>query len=596
MAEISEIASEEGDGNASPSSEIDTKPGTKRLFLTLSVLLSFLLGLPFLLKSTAIYRAPLPFNSMESLASELKSDPPSLPCRFQVVFLRPGFQQNGKAAAENLREIILKQLKRISERQDPSCGSCNGYYSLSIVIESGDDCFSSGDNGERCLWKCGMAGSSPLIGEDDEVDERLDSVLRGGLCSSESVGRVYTAIVGNEGYGNGRVVVGKYRHAWISGGVSEKDTVDILGNIFVKLFMNGGTVEETGQGKGDYMPVGSDGSLVLSFSLLNANPEDWVYDWDFQQVEDKFLAPVVEALAPIASITVESQVLYHSPKASKSSWDQEMGIYSFSTDDLPFFVNSNEWHLDTSAGATGRSKLVHFVVYIPSSTECPLHLRLPNGEISKTNGFISPMWGGVAVWNPPSCSNKSAAPLIGKFTSKDLENLFQVFMGQFRLLFGIRSDGGRADLGISRLLTREKGFAEWELDFLFRQHACFNLFSCATTLESLSKLVQSLPRMIVMEEIGRQVSLSLEEAGSARENASTGLYGASAASSKRARELAEDAFFHPSIMSISYSSLEHYFAIYMPFFAPVSLHVVLAALKEIRRYQVERAKHLRRKA
>lgn len=35
------------------------------------------------------------------------------------------------------------------------------------------------------------------------------------------------------------------------------------------------------------------------------------------------------------------------------------------------------------------------------------------------------------------------------------------------------------------------------------------------------------------------------------------------ASSRKAKALAEDAFFHPSIMSISYSSIEHYFAIYM---------------------------------
>jgi hypothetical protein len=76
--------------------------------------------------------------------------------------------------------------------------------------------------------------------------------------------------------------------------------------------------------------------------------------------------------------------------------------------------------------------------YIPSAKECPLQLELPNGEISKTNGFISPvisltfktsvliflfiklpkwltltlwraycgllqMWGGVVVWNPQSC-------------------------------------------------------------------------------------------------------------------------------------------------------------------------------------------------
>lgn len=29
--------------------------------------------------------------------------------------------------------------------------------------------------------------------------------------------------------------------------------------------------------------------------------------------------------------------------------------------------------------------------YVPSAKECPLLLQLPNGEISKTNGFISPV-------------------------------------------------------------------------------------------------------------------------------------------------------------------------------------------------------------
>lgn len=32
-----------------------------------------------------------------------------------------------------------------------------------------------------------------------------------------------------------------------------------------------------------------------------------------------------------------------------------------------------------------------YVRYIPSAKECPLQLKLPNGDISKTNGFISPV-------------------------------------------------------------------------------------------------------------------------------------------------------------------------------------------------------------
>ncbi|RVW87255.1 hypothetical protein CK203_037157 [Vitis vinifera] len=176
-----------------------------------------------------------------------------------------------------------------------------------------------------------------------------------------------------------------------------------------------------------------------------------ISNWDFQRIDEILLAPVIKALEPVANISVESQVLYHTPKSSFSYWDEKWDSYIFSTKDLPFFVyhiylplnvNSNEWHLDTSIAAGGRSKILQFVVYIihfllllfqfsgsedfisitmcsqhnfcryvfryiPSAKECPLLLQLPNGEISVTNAFISPMWGGVAVWNPPGCSRDS---------------------------------------------------------------------------------------------------------------------------------------------------------------------------------------------
>lgn len=422
--------------------------------------------------------------------------------------------------------------------------------------------------------------------DDDALDELLDSRIgRDGT-------RVYTVVVAAKEEEEVRVVVGKHRHAWIVGRVTEEEAVEMVGEIFGKVFMRSER-EENGEEE-EFMPVGLDGSVVLSFSLLNAEPSDWVYDWEMQKIEKLILAPVVEALAPIANISVESQVLYHTPKSSISTWDDKLSSYVFSTRDLPFFVNSNEWHLDTSIAAAGRSKVLQFVVYVPSAHECPLHLRLPNGDTSKTNGFISPMWGGVVVWNPPSCSMDSQISQLTRKTisPEDMQKIFQVFIGQLRLLFGFKSDyfhvhGGRK----FNFLPSIRGFAEWELDVLYRRHASSNLLSCASTLDSLSKLVQSLPRMIVTDEIGKQVEFSLEAAGLAQSNASLGVCDASAVSSRKARALAEDAFFHPSIMSISYSSIEHYFAIYMPFFAPVSLHVLLAAIKEIKRYKKEKAKY-----
>eukprot|EP00258_Populus_trichocarpa_P035066 XP_024451085.1 GPI transamidase component PIG-S-like [Populus trichocarpa] len=569
-----------------------TKPGLKRLFLTFTVLVSFLLGFPFLFKSVEIYRSPLPFHDIDSLSNDVVSNPFLFPCHFQAILVPS--DPKSSSIDLNLDELELsirsKITKLASKGIASQCGACTNNFTLSLTLDDGG-CTQSSSK----FYKCGAIRAVDLdFGDDESVDEALESA---GL---DSGGKVYSVVVvvNGDGVEGVKVVVGKYRHAWIVGrdwGVEE--VAERLAEIFVRVFVNGG--REEGLIHGEFMPVGADGRIVLSFNLLNADPSDWTYDWDFRKIDETLLAPMIDALGPIANISVESQVLYHTPKFSVSSWDEKLGGYIFSTKDLPFFVNSNEWHLDTSIAAGGRSKILQFVVYVPSAKECPLLLQLPNGEISKTNAFISPMWGGVMVWNPQSCSRDSDSELLVRhiMSPEDLQKVFEVFVGQFRQLFGLKSGSLHVGaMGTYSLLASEKGFTEWELDVLSRQHTCFNIHSSATTLGSLSKLVQSLPRMIIMDEIGKQVKFSLEAAKLARVNASLGFYDASAVSSRQARSLAEDAFFHPSIMSVSYYSFEHCFAVYSPFFLPVSMLVLPAALREWRRYKQEKAKYLLWKA
>ncbi|KAK5820139.1 GPI transamidase component PIG-S [Gossypium arboreum] len=559
-----------------------SKPGLKRLFLTFSVLFSFLLGFPFLWKSVEIYRSPLPFREIDSLSTQLRSDTLLFPLHFHALFV--GFDSD----PDRLRRSILSEITKLTS-QNPKCSD---NYTLSVTVDLGSRCLRGPTSSPHSSsYQCGSVTAAAFVQNDDvAVDERLASVF-GGKTKEYSV-----AVVKG---GSERAVVGKYRHAWMVVG----DGIDVgmaavkVAEVLVKVFINGG--REEGLIRNEFMPVGADGKIVLSFNMLNADPHDWVYDWDFEKIDDTLLTPMIEALGPVANISVESQVLYHTPKASFSYWNQKLESYVFSTKDLPFFVNSNEWHLDTSIAAGGRSKILQFAVYVPSAKECPLLLQLPNGEISKTNGFISPMWGGVIVWNPQGCLKDSEFKPSAKniIPIQDLENMFEVFIGQFRQLFGFKSlnvyTGASGDWN---LLPSERGFTEWELDVLSRQHTCFNLHSCATTLGSLSRLVQSLPRMIIKDEIGKQVKLSLEAAKLALSNASSGVYESSAASSSQARSLAEDAFFDPSIMSVSYYSFEHCFAVYSPFFLPVSMHVVLAALRELKRYKQEKAKYLAWKA
>ncbi|RZB52353.1 GPI transamidase component PIG-S [Glycine soja] len=574
MAEISDSPStsksaEENTQTQTPEFDLkttrNTKPGVKRLIISVTVLFSFILGFPLLWKSIEIYRAPLPFDRIDAFSSQIESKPLSFPCHFQAIFI--GFDFDFKVSHGDVGATIARKMSDLSH--GGGCGGCGGNYSVAVAVDRGD--INAFDFGEK------------LRGSDEDADELVKSVV-----SEYGGGNAYSVVVVNE-EGEVRSVVGKYRHAWIVGRVEEEEAVLHVAEVFVKVFVNGGDVE--GSVRSEFMPVGADGRIVLSFSLLNADPRDWIYDWNFREIDETLLRPVIEALQPIANITVESQVLYHTPKSSFSYWDDKHGSHMFRTEDLPFFVNSNEWHLDTSVAAGGR--------YIPSAKECPLQLELPNGEISKTNGFISPMWGGVVVWNPQSCIKdfESMDPVRHTISPQDLLKLFEVLMGQLRQLLGLKSDNLYVgESGTSILLGSERGFTEWELDVLSRKHICFNLHSCATTLGSLSRLVQSLPRMIIMDEIGKQVKFSLEAAKFAQSNASIGIYNASAVSSRQSRSLAEDAFFHPSIMSISYYSFEHCFAIYSPFFLPVTMHVLLAALREWKRYKQENRKYLASKA
>ncbi|GAB4830238.1 hypothetical protein Ancab_019879 [Ancistrocladus abbreviatus] len=592
--------SEQPKENALKDSEFDpkkmrrSKPGVKRLLLSLSVLFSFLLGLPFLLKSVEIYRSPLPFDDIDSISKVVESEPIIFPCKFQAVFLGYDPKTHNLGHAQKLSSLIADHMGQLVG-DDQVCGTCGSNYTISVTVQLKENCVSNQNVHTGCFWQCGLVKESDFdlsLRSDEFVDEYLDSVLVGGEKCADYGGKVYTVVVVNRDE-EVRAVVGKHRHGWIVGKVSEADALKKIAEVFVKVFINGGKQE--GSIHGEFMPVGADGRIVLSFSLLNADPRDWIYDWDFQRVDETLLAPIIKALEPIANISVESQILYHTPKSFSSGWDDERSSYVFSTKDLPFFVNSNEWHLDTSIAAGGRSKVLHTVIYIPSAKECPLLLQLPTGEISKTNGFISPMWGGVIVWNPTSCSRTSGSkhPVRHTISFQDLQKIIEVFMGQLRQLFGLKSENVYDGvLGRVNLLASERGFTEWELDVLSRQHTCFNLLSCVTTLSSLSKLVQSLPRMIIMDEIGKQVEFSLQAANLAQSNASLGIYETSAVSSREARSLAEDAFFHPSIMSVSYYSFEHCFAVYSPFFLPVSLHVLLAALREWRRYKQERMKYL----
>lgn len=149
----------------------------------------------------------------------------------------------------------------------PTCGTCSN-FSVSVTQDSR---LLSGFTHDR---------------NSQDFDDYLESALNRQLDSEGKNGggkKVYRVVVVNRDEVEGlRAVVGKYRHAWIEGRISDGEdgvavVVERIAEIFVKVFVNGR--KEEGTIHGEFMPVGADGRVVLSFNLLNAYPRDWVYDW-----------------------------------------------------------------------------------------------------------------------------------------------------------------------------------------------------------------------------------------------------------------------------------------------------------------------------
>ncbi|KAL2620194.1 hypothetical protein R1flu_000399 [Riccia fluitans] len=609
--------------------ERSTKPGSKRLWITVATFLPFILGIPLWLKSTQVYRAALPFREIDDFQTWASENSLKLPGRLNIIIASSDALLT-KHQFDSVASDLALNLRSLSWRNAPGEeeGSHNG-FDIQVTYDSEEACLRSNEGFDSLYWPCGLLKYGFLEAarlSDDILDNLFwnyaykeqdsakaiesEAATDGGLYTvvllqrnqfehDESLNSVADDANEAECEGSGcrvgtswRTVVGKYRHAWIIGNFNfssfQAEVVPRIEEV-ARTFLSGSR-SASGRSKARNLPLSADGKAILSFTLLNAEPEDWIFDWDFEDLKNQFFEPVVDALKGVARLSLESQILYYTPKAVKSQWDASHNAYVVPVKQLPFFVNSNEWHLDSSTAATGRSKLLHFAVYVPGAKEYPLHFLRKNGQLSPTDGFTSPGWGGVVVYNPTNLSilDGDVQSSAYHITAKDFESVAGVIVSQLRTLFGLppvlQNDQERGFFSSSPART---GFAEWELDLLLRRRAVSDMAAAASTLTSLSRLVRKLPNMVIKDEIGEQVKSSLVAAVAALDHAARGSYLQTAEAAREAATLAEEAFFHPSIMSVLYNPTEHHLAIYTPFFVPVLLHAVIAVIKEASRYRRE---------
>jgi len=217
-----------------------------------------------------------------------------------------------------------------------------------------------------------------------------------------------------------------------------------------------------------------------------------------------------------------------------------------------------------------------------------LHVLRPNGTPAPSNAFMLPQWGGIIISNPssPSASLESHAAHPHHYLSlANLSHPFTLFRSQLHSLLGVPPlPSGITHNNHNNLLS------PWQLDALVRRRAIENTKGSVEALESIINLVRSIPNMPVRRDVRGDVIGALDALDSIFDENAPLTSSEKLTHSSTSVTLSSRAFFNPGMVAMLYFPAEHKLAVYTPLFAPVSVPVLIATIKEVMVWLRERRK------
>ncbi|KAF2275955.1 GPI transamidase component PIG-S [Westerdykella ornata] len=292
----------------------------------------------------------------------------------------------------------------------------------------------------------------------------------------------------------------------------------------------------------------------LTFSLFT--PTFIPSDWRIESALKQYISPFLDSFASISNFTIDTQVqLYsaYSPSIQKPVYDEDQKAWLLRKEDLSGFINAAEWPLSPSIGA---GPTVNFVLYVPDQAETPL---LVQG--SGANSWLIPQWGGVVILNPSGTDK--FGPVL---TKQDLAPAMHTFSDQLMSLLG---------------LPRAPASLPLRLSTLVRSRAASLLFSASSTLGALARLYNALPSIPIPDKVAKSVDLTTAHLQHACDNLRGGRFRTALEHARIAEAEAEKAFFERSMVGQVYFPDEHKVAVYLPLLGPIAVPLVMAALKEL---------------
>ena len=293
----------------------------------------------------------------------------------------------------------------------------------------------------------------------------------------------------------------------------------------------------------------------LTFSLFT--PTSAPSSWDIDAALQQYMAPMLESFSSISNFTIDTQLQLYAtfaPSSRQPDYDETLKAWALRKEDLSGFINAAEWPLSPSIG---KGPTIHFALYVPEQAQSPL---LVQG--SGANSWLVPQWGGVVILNT---SPQVSTPLA--LTKEDLVPAMQTFSDQLVLLLGLPQAPASLPLRLSTLA---------------RVRTASLIFSASSTLGALAQVYQKMPSIPVPDFVAKSVEFSLGHLQEACDGLHDGRFQDALIHARAADGEAEKAFFERSMVGQVYFPDEHKVAVYLPLLGPVTVPLVMAALKELK--------------
>jgi GPI-anchor transamidase subunit S len=288
----------------------------------------------------------------------------------------------------------------------------------------------------------------------------------------------------------------------------------------------------------------------LTFSLFSAAAIPSA--WDIEQAIGEHMQPLITALTRISDFTIDTQVQLHaslSPSIAAPQYQDGSKKWELQKSDLSAFINAAEWPLNPSIGV---GPTINFVLYVPDQAQTPLHI-----EGTNSTSWLVPQWGGVTIFNPNG-------PFPHTLTAADLQSATLTFAEQLTQLIGVPAEPASMAIRIASA-TRHRAIS------LIR--------SASSTLGALSRLTLKLTSIAIPDTVASAVDTTIGSMVAACSDIKAGRYNSALSNARTANDMAEKAFFEPSMVGQVYFPDEHKVAVYVPLLGPMAVPLVLAVYK-----------------